>query len=164
MYIRLAKIILMGGFAIQLSIIAVDNMLNNHINLQSVQHILSMDTVFKDNMLTWRAITSPFIQDAIYGAIITAQFSAAIFAFIGTVGLALTIHDVKEFHATKKFSVISVIIALLVWFVGFGVIGTEWFNSWQSPTWTAEPHGFRKTVFCLLLLLILMHKDVETDP
>src|ERR1700744_5647772 len=56
---RYAKIIMMIGLGLFGLIVALDNVIDYGTNFAFVQHVLSMDTTFPGNALTWRAITSP---------------------------------------------------------------------------------------------------------
>jgi predicted small integral membrane protein len=38
---------------------------------------------------------------------------------------------------------VATAIGFLVWFVGFMVIGGEWFAMWQSTTWNGQEAAFR---------------------
>ena len=43
--------------------------------------------------------------------------------------------DPEIFHAAKNWSVAGIIIGIIIWFLGFEVIGGEWFAMWQSHIW-----------------------------
>jgi len=64
--------------------------------------------------------------------------------------------DVVIFHASKNWAVAGIIIGILIWFVGFEVIGGEWFEMWQSATWNGLGAAERVLTF-LCFVLILLH-------
>jgi predicted small integral membrane protein len=39
------------------------------------------------------------------------------------------------FHAAKNWSIAGILIGIFIWFLGFEVVGGEWFSMWQSHTW-----------------------------
>ena len=51
---RYAKIIMMIGLGLFGLIVALDNVIDYGTNFAFVQHVLSMDTTFPGNALTWR--------------------------------------------------------------------------------------------------------------
>jgi len=65
------------------------------------------------------------------------------------------------FHASKNWAVAGIIIGIIIWFLGFEVIGGEWFAMWQSATWNGL-NSAERIVSVLLLILLLLHlKDAE---
>ena len=60
------------------------------------------------------------------------------------------------FHASKNWAVAGIIIGIIIWFLGFEVVGGEWFEMWQSSTWNALASAERIVSF-LVLVLILLH-------
>jgi len=53
-------------------------------------------------------------------------------------------------------------LAFLIWFVGFLLIGGEWFAMWQSATWNGQQFGFR-FVACFLLVTVFIMLPEERD-
>ena len=43
----------------------------------------------------------------------------------------------------KRFVYVATALGFLVWFLGFMVIGGEWFAMWQSQTWNGQEAAFR---------------------
>ncbi|HWT98608.1 MAG TPA: DUF2165 domain-containing protein, partial [Terriglobales bacterium] len=70
---RYAKIVMMLGLALFGLVVAYDNLIDYGSNFAFVQHVLSMDTTFPDNVLMGRAITSPVLHHAGYWLIIAAE-------------------------------------------------------------------------------------------
>jgi predicted small integral membrane protein len=52
--------------------------------------------------------------------------------------------------------VAGIITGILIWFLGFEVIGGEWFEMWQSATWNGLGAAERVLAF-LCFVLILLH-------
>jgi len=63
------------------------------------------------------------------------------------------------FNASKKWAVAGIIIGIIIWFLGFEVIGGEWFGMWQSTTWNGLASAERIVGFLLLVLILLHLKD-----
>lgn len=57
--IRLLKALMVLSVGLWGVLVAADNLLDYDSNWQFVRHVLSMDTVFPDNRLRYRAITDP---------------------------------------------------------------------------------------------------------
>ena len=69
-------------------------------------------------------------------------------------------NDASAFHASKNWAIAGIIIGILIWFLGFEVIGGEWFSMWQSATWNGLAAAERVVGF-LILVLILLHLKEE---
>ena len=52
-------------------------------------------------------------------------------------------------------------IGFLVWFVGFLVIGGEWFQMWQSPSWNGQQPAFRFVVIMLAVLIFITQREPD---
>ena len=57
--------LLIGLFSL---LVGVDNIIDYGTNYAFVQHVMSMDTVFPNSTLTWRAITSPALLSRVLRA------------------------------------------------------------------------------------------------
>ena len=127
-------------------------------NYQFVKHVLSMDTTFEGNALMWRAITVPWMWTVGYIGIILAE---AVFAALGLIGgIKLFLRrdaDAATFNRAKSWGYGAYGVGFLIWFIGFIVIGSEWFAMWQSSTWngkdTAMPLAILWAGFAVLLAL-----------
>ena len=64
-----------------------------------------------------------------------------------------------DFGAGKATVALGAGIAFLVWFVGFIVVGGEWFAMWQSPTWNGQESAFRFVTCFLLVIVFVMQKE-----
>ena len=72
--IRLLKASMVVSVGLWALLIAFDNIIDYGSNWQFVQHVLSMSTVFPDNVLKYRAVTNPMMQTAIYWIIIATEW------------------------------------------------------------------------------------------
>ncbi|MEU5532840.1 DUF2165 domain-containing protein [Streptomyces sp. NPDC020362] len=128
--LRLAAGVLTGILALYIALVALGNITDFGTNQQFVQHVLAMDTTFKDDDLMWRAITSKGLQDTAYVAIIAWETVAALVLIWGTYLWARQRDDLA-----RRFSTYGLLMLLLLFGAGFIAIGGEWFSMWQSKTW-----------------------------
>jgi predicted small integral membrane protein len=152
--IRASKIILIGGIGCLALLVAINNVLDYESNFRFVQHVMSMDTVYPENALKYRAITEPALHTLTYVIIISSEFATAIFCLGGSLRLLRQIgSDAQTFNRAKSLSVMGLTAGFALWFFGFMVVGAEWFCMWQSPDWNGQESAFR-FVACILLVLI----------
>lgn len=133
------------------------NLMDYDSNYQFVKHVLSMDTTFEGNALMWRAIEVPWMWTAGYIGIIIAEGIFAALGLIGGVLLFMRRNNSLAFHKARIWGYGAYAMGILVWFVGFIVIGSEWFAMWQSSTWngkdTAMPLVILWAAFATLLAI-----------
>ncbi len=67
--------------------------------------------------------------------------------------------DAAVFHDSKNWAVAGILIGILIWFVGFEVIGGEWFAMWQSATWNGLAAAERVLGFLVAILILLQLKE-----
>jgi predicted small integral membrane protein len=159
---RYAKIVMVFGLAVFCLLVAFDNMIDYPSNFAFVQHVLSMDTVFPGNTLKWRAITAPPMHHAAYIAIIISELLTGLF-FLACAGKLLTKvrAPAASFHRAKSLGVVGATLGFATWFIGFMVVGGEWFAMWQSPHWNGQDSAFRFYMTLMAVLIFLMQPDGE---
>ena len=133
--VRTSKSILVAAVALWVSLVAFGNITDYGTNLAFVNHVLSMDTVFPDTTILYRAIASPALHHAAYLLIIMSEVLAALLCWIGAVQMFRTISAPAAFIGAKNLAVIGLTTCLLIWLVGFIAIGGEWFGMWMSTQW-----------------------------
>ena len=142
--LRLAKIVMAGSLALFACVVAYDNVIDYGANYSFVRHVLSMDTIFPGDPLKSRAINNPVLWQAAYASIILGEALTGAAYTIGTITMLGRLRARSEaFERSKAFIFIATALGFLVWFLGFMVIGGEWFAMWQSPTWNGQPAAFR---------------------
>ncbi len=115
------------------------NLMDYDSNYRFVQHVLSMDTTFEGNAITWRAINTPWVWTLGYVGIIVAEGSFAALALVGAVKLFQRRNaDPASYEQVKAWGYAAYGLGLAIWFFGFIVIGSEWFAMWQSPNWNGK--------------------------
>jgi len=161
--LRDIKTLMVAGLALYPLLVAFGNITDYGSNYVFIQHVLSMDTTFPGNKLMYRAITSPVLQNLGYALIIAGEAAcglvlawAAITLFRARGGTP------QEFAAAKLWVALGGLLGFLVWFVGFLVVGGEWFAMWQSPTWNGQEAAFRFVVSIMVVVLFVMQGEEKT--
>ena len=159
MLLRLGKTALVGTVAALFVLFAFGNLTDYGSNWAFVQHVLAMDTIFADSTLRWRAITDPTLQTLAYWSIIGWQLATAAVLVTATVRLALATRDPARFQAVKGYAAVGLIMALLLYGLGFTVVGGEWFAMWQSHQWNGLDSANRFITLTGIVLIVLMQGE-----
>ena len=127
--------------------------------------VLSMETIFPDSSIRYRAITNPALQTACYWLIIAAELATAILCWIGVYALLSKLRaPAISFNDAKGWAIAGLTLGFLTWQVGFMAIGGEWFGMWQSTTWNGEQSAFRFHMTIVATLIYLVLYDDELSP
>jgi predicted small integral membrane protein len=161
--LRVCKSIVCFSLAIFALLVCLNNVMDYGSNYAFVQHTLSMDTVFPDNTLKYRAILDPFIWSLAYGLIIFAEFLTGALLLIGAIVLLKNIHSPVAFTRAKNWVYLGCLAGFLLWFFGFIVVGGEWFCMWQSEKWNGVEAAFRFVVLIMFTLLFTAMPESEND-
>ena len=163
--LKLYVLLLAGLFGL---FVLIGNLMDYGSNEQFVKHVLSMDTTFEGNALMWRAITNPTMHTIAYWLLIAAE---ALFSFLAIFGAYQMFKNRKAsgaaFNAAKKFGFYAFIVGFSIWFLGFIVIGSEWFAMWQSSIWNGKDTAMGIVTlwagFAVLLALNEPARERESD-
>lgn len=161
--LRLCKSIVCFSLATFALLVCLNNVMDYGSNYAFVQHTLSMDTVFPDNTLKYRAILDPFVWSLAYGLIIFAEFLTGILLLIGAISLLKNVHSPLAFTRAKNWVYLGCLAGFLLWFFGFIVVGGEWFCMWQSEKWNGVESAFRFVVLIMFTLLFTAMPESEND-
>lgn len=157
---RLALFIAVAGSGLMTFLIAFSNITDYATNFEFVKHVLSMDTIFENSTVKYRSITHDGFHHAAYIFIIAFETAMAYFFITSTIEMYLQLKGDKEkFNSSKKNAYIGICLGLVLWFVGFTVIGGEWFSMWQSADWNGLDPADRITTFFMLTYLALVVVD-----
>jgi len=156
--IKAIMVATVGGWAL---LIAYDNVVDYGSNWAFVQHVLAMDTVFPDNALKSRAITNPLQQKLAYWAIIGTEGLMAIVCLWGAWRLWRARHDRRAFIAAKRPAAVGLLLVWLLYYVGFVIVGGEWFSMWQSKIWNGQAAAvaFLTCAMFVMIVLLLPEED-----
>ena len=162
MIVRLCKIAMVAAIAFFASLVAFGNITDYGTNMAFVQHVLLMDTIFPGSTITYRAISSPDLQQAFYILIIAAETLTAVLCWIGAfIMLAHIGCGAAAFNRSKQWAVAGLAFGFLLWQMAFQSIGGEWFGMWMSHVWNGEDSAFRDfiTILGVLIFVSLPERD-----
>jgi predicted small integral membrane protein len=164
MIIRTTKLLLMCALALFHTLVVFDNITDFGSNYQFVRHVLLMDTTFPANQAHWRAIAAPAFHFAFYVGIIVWEAVIAVLLWWGSANLARKLRGpALAFRAAMRVAFAGLALSLLLWLVAFLCIGGEWFLMWQSPAWNGQQEAFRMFAVVGIVLLVLLHADVDAQ-
>ena len=144
---RLIPLLLLVGIAATAAIAVLNNVSSPRANLPFVEHILSMDTTYQLEGTRWRAIGSPRLQVAAFVVIVGAVGTYFLIANLTAVG--------ADWEAAKSFGYAAFLVALIIWFFIFQVVGAEWFESWQSESWNGIRDSIRINLITIAGVILL---------
>ena len=156
--LHLTATLLTASVALYIALVAFGNITDFGTNQAFVQHVLAMDTTFKDDDLMWRAITNKGLQNTAYVAIIAWETLAALVLIYGTWLWAR-----RDYARARSISTYGLLMLLLLFGAGFIAIGGEWFSMWQSKTWNGLEAATRVILFTGVALLVVQLTDRRTD-
>jgi predicted small integral membrane protein len=161
---RVAKIISVASVALMSLLVVFGNITDYFTNFLFVEHVLKMDTTFPETHIHYRSINSPFLFHVGYILIIVLEAMMAFCCIKGSWLLFKTLRsDAALFHASKNWAVAGIIIGIVIWFLGFEVVGGEWFAMWQSSIWNGLASAERIVSFLVLILILLHLKEEELN-
>jgi predicted small integral membrane protein len=159
---RIVKVGMVASLALFAWLVTFNNLTDYDANFQFVRHVLSMDTIFPNNPLAYRAITSRPLWHLGYAVIILGEGLTCAAYAIATVELARNLRsDSRRFQRSKRFVFVGAGLGFLIWFFGFMVVGGEWFLMWQSKLWNGQEAAFRFYVTLLGVLIFVNQEDSE---
>ncbi len=162
MVTRLAKVALSASIALFALLVAVDNVIDYDTNYAFVRHVFSMDTTFPDSTLRSRAVLDENVWRAGYALIIAGEALTGLLFLVGSLRLLLRVRaPAASFEAAKSLVVLGAVAGFAVWFVGFMVVGGEYFQMWQSSEWNGQEAAFRFYMTILAVLIFVNQPDRE---
>ena len=107
-------------------------------------------------------MSTPWLWHAAYALIIAGEGLCGLLLLLG----ALALWRVRKasgaaFDAAKSLAIVGATLGFLVWFLGFMVVGGEWFLMWQSSTWNGQDAAFRFYATLLGVLIFLNQSDAD---
>ncbi len=161
--VRFSKVVLAAGLGLFALLSAIGNVLDYQTNWFFLQRVMSIDTVGNDPDLAWRAVTNPVLQRTAFALVILFQALTGLAFLFGAVAMTRSLAASKaRFRRAKGFVPVGISLGFLVWFVGFVVVGGEWFHMWRSDGWNGQPAAFFYYATMLIAgIYILMDTDGE---
>ncbi|GCD33297.1 membrane protein [Streptomyces chrestomyceticus JCM 4735] len=151
----LAATVLTGTVALYMALVAFGNITDFGTNQAFVQHVLAMDTTFKDPDLMWRAVESRTLQNIAYVLIIIWETAAALVLVAATVLWARELRRGSGYAGARRVATAGLLMVLLLFGAGFIAIGGEWFSMWQSKTWNGLEAATRNFVVAGVALVVV---------
>lgn len=156
MTIRFLKSLMVAAVGLWALVVGADNLVDYDANWQFVKHVLSMDTVFPDNPLRYRAITNPTLQAIAYAGIIATELAIAALCLAGAWRLARARRAPRAFEAAKPLAACGLVLLFLLYFLGFVLVGGEWFDMWQSNVWNGQAKAVMFLTCAMFVLVVLL--------
>lgn len=161
--LRLLQVLTVFGAGLYGLFVFGGNLMDYNSNYEFVHHVLSMDTTFEDNSLMWRAVESEVLHHIAYVGIIVFEGLFAALGLIGGVKLFLYRDaDLATYNRARAWGYAAYAVGFLIWFVGFVVIGSEWFAMWQSEAWDGQDVAISlTTIWAAFAVLLAMNDSAE---
>ena len=161
---RCTKAVMVACLASFAALVTLNNLLDYGANFAFVQHVLRMDTVFPDGTLRWRAIDVPLLWHLAYALIILGEgLTAGLLAWGAGAMWRSRQRSAREFTQAKRYALAGVLAGFVVWFLGFMVVGAEWFLMWQSSQWNGQESAFRYYMTLLGVAIFINQPDTDDD-
>lgn len=152
---RLSKIVLVASVALFLTLTIFNHVIHYPVHLTFLQNVMSMNSVFLDNQMSWRAITIPLLQQLIYWIFVLWEVIAAALCWRGVYeGWQASQENPTTFQQAKALAIGGLTLTLLMWMVAF-VVGGEWFLMWQSEIWNGQETAFRLITMIGIILIFI---------
>ncbi|MGQ5524037.1 DUF2165 family protein [Chitinimonas sp. PSY-7] len=148
-------------------LVASGNMLDFNSNWQFVQHVLAMDSMepwFSSSVMKARSITDSTIQHAFYIAIICGEMTFGLLCTLGGGWILISAGKAKTnlLLRGKSLFTLGCLVAILVWYTGFAVIGGEYFAMWAN-TWNGQMKAYAFVGFILLSLMYISQPERSAE-
>jgi predicted small integral membrane protein len=163
MAVRIAKILLILSAGIFCLLVGYNNIVDYGSNFMFVQHVLTMDTTFPDNAVrASRALSNPQLHHLAYWLIIAAEIAIGLFCVAGALRLMPVLRAPADaFNNAKILAITGLAAGVGFWFMGFLVVGGEWFQMWQSQIWNGQESAFRFIGSIGLIMIFVAMDDRE---
>ncbi|MDW3192035.1 MAG: DUF2165 domain-containing protein [Cytophagales bacterium] len=162
--IRLTKVVSVFSLGLMAALVVFGNITDYNTNYQFVKHVFMMDTTFPSANIHYRSICGPLVVNGGYIFIIIMEAIMAFCCLKGSWKLWKHLKSAPEvFHANKNWSIAGLLMGIVIWFLGFQVVGGEWFSMWQSQIWNGLAAADRIVTFITLVLILLHFKEEKVQ-
>lgn len=163
MAVRLAKILLILSAGTFCLLVGYNNIADYGSNFMFVQHVLTMDTTFPDNAVkASRALSDPQLHHLAYWLIVAAEIAVGLTCVAGALRLLPVLRAPADaFNDAKSIAIAGLAAGVGFWFMGFLVVGGEWFQMWQSQIWNGQEAAFRFIGSIGLIMIFVAMDDRE---
>ena len=159
---RITKLISVAAIGLMSLLIIFDNTTDYYTNYHFVEHVMKMDTIFPESHVHYREINNSFLFHFGYIIIILLETLMTFSCIKGSWLLFKNLQsNAAVFNASKNWSVAGILIGIIIWFLGFEVVGGEWFSMWQSRIWNGLGSAERIVSFLVLVLIMLQFEEKD---
>ena len=106
-------------------------------------------------------ITNPALQAIAYWLIIATEAVMSMLCLGGAWRLFCARGNGAAFVAAKPMAACGLVIVFLLYYVGFVVIGGEWFSMWQSATWNGQSKAVMFLSCAAMVLIVLLIREED---
>ena len=159
--LRLAKILLVASVALWALLGAIGNVVDFNGTTHAVGGVTSMAT-FAGGPERWRATANPAVILAGAAFIMAFKLATVVLCSAGAWRMwAQRNSDAQAFRAAKTLALTGCAVAVLGLFLGWIVIGEQWFEYWRSDAMREAAGGsaFRYGGFIALIALMVGAKE-----
>lgn len=157
---RILKSIAVCSCALFFTLVVLGNLVDYTSNFTAVIHVLSMDATFKNPEIMGRALTLPLHHHIAYWIIIFVESVAAIVLWVSALGMFVRRGQEISYSHFKRLAILGLFIGFILYFLGFIVIGGEWFCMWQSQQWNAVPTA---AIFANTMMFVILFLNLSDD-
>ena len=162
--LRLVQVTGVFTVAVFFTLVVVGNVFDPATNMAFVERVLMMDTTFKRPALMGRAITDDWAHQVAYYGIVVWEALAGLLAWIGFAAMLFRMRaDAQRFDRAKRLATLGCLAGFLLYFLGFVVVGGEWFAMWQSKEWNGQQAAFRFAALIGFVLVFLLMREERRD-
>lgn len=164
MIARISKTFMCFSLAAFAFLVLFNNLTDYGSNYNFVRHVLSMDTTFPGNALMYRAITTETLWHLGYWFIIAGEAVVFVLFALSTLAMFRARNGTAaSFNTAKNWVHGAACVGFMVWFLGFMVVGGEWFSMWQSSDWNGQEGAFQfyMTILAVLIYVVLPDGELE---
>ncbi|MEM1130137.1 MAG: DUF2165 domain-containing protein [Pseudomonadota bacterium] len=137
------------------------NIVDYDSNWGFVQQVMGMQGFpdwFDKGPIADRAIASEPLQRLAYSGIIIGELLTGLLFMIGGILLTVSVWRPAPSILGKALAVSGGIVAMLVWYLGFSVIASEWFGMWASVP-NAPEKAYTFATFILLAVVYITRPE-----
>ncbi|MEM8621597.1 MAG: DUF2165 domain-containing protein [Actinomycetota bacterium] len=137
-------------------VVGLDNVSNPSSNWAYVVGVISGDGVPADSGFEWRFIDATWFHALVYAIIIAGELAAGgVLACSAVAGFRRT-RSSADWADAQRGAILGCLIGLAVFFVGFIVIGGNWWVMYMNQNWNGLTAAFQNSVMTALTLIVVL--------
>ncbi|GAA2612694.1 DUF2165 domain-containing protein [Streptomyces axinellae] len=140
--------------ALYFLVVAFDNLTNPASNWEFVKGVLSGDGMAEGNGFEWREIHATWFAAVVYAVVIAGETAAGVLLLHGGACGLLRRARSAAWERAQRTVLAGGVVGLLIFFLGFVVIGGNWFAMYLNDKWNGMDPAFQNTVVVLFTLVL----------